>query len=44
MTLKPEEMKKLEIELKLHINKKLFGKGHISEEMFEKAKARILSP
>ena len=38
MTLNPEAMKKVEIELKLHINKKLFEEGHITEEMYTKAK------
>ena len=43
MKLKPEAIKKLEIELKLHINKKLFEKGYITEEMYIKAKQIIIT-
>lgn len=43
MKLKPEAIKKLEIQIKLDINKKLFEKGHITEEMYIKAKQIILA-
>ena len=41
--LKKSAVKKLEIELKLHINKKLYEKGLITEEMYIKAKQMIIS-
>ena len=43
MNTNPEAMKKLEIEIKLNINKKLYEKGHITEEMYNKAKQMIIS-
>lgn len=44
MTLAIDEVKKKQInlEIKLHINQRLYEKGHITEEMFEKAKEKIL--
>ena len=42
MTLDLDAMKKVEIEIKLHINKRLFEKKHITEEMYVKAKQKIL--
>lgn len=35
-------MKQLEKGVKLHINRELFEEGHITKEMFEKAKVLIL--
>ena len=38
-----EKMKEVEIEIKLHINQRLYEKGLITEEMFTEAKNYILS-
>lgn len=43
MKSKAEAMKELEIQTKLHINEVLFEKGHISEEIYKKAKMYLLS-
>ena len=39
----PEAMKELEIQIKLFINRKLYEEGHITEEMYKKAKNIFLS-
>ena len=43
MKLKQDAIKRLEIEVKLDINKKLFEKGYITEEMYIKAKQIIIT-
>ena len=43
MTLAIKDIKEIEMELKLHINKRLYEKGLITEEMYIKAKKIILS-
>jgi hypothetical protein len=43
MDLKPYATKELETQIKLHINEKLYEKGHITEEMYKKAKVFLLS-
>jgi len=43
MLLKPETLKELDTQIKLHINQRLFEKGLITEEMYEKAKNIILT-
>ena len=42
ITIKQAEMKKFENELKILINQRLYDKGHITSEMYSKAKAMIL--
>lgn len=41
MELITERNKEIERELKLHINQQLFDKGHITEDMYNKAKEMI---
>jgi len=43
MVTKPEAIKELDTQIKLHINQRLFEKGLITEEMYEKAKNMILT-
>ena len=43
MTLIIKDTKEIEMELKLHINKRLYEKGLITEEMYIKAKKIILT-
>jgi hypothetical protein len=38
-----KKLKDVEIEIKLHINQRLFEKGLISEEMYSEAKNYILT-
>lgn len=37
-----KKRREIDIEIKLHINKQLFEKGHITEEMYRKATIIIL--
>ena len=38
-----EKMREVEIEIMLHINQRLYEKGHITEEMFSEFKNRVLT-
>lgn len=37
-----EKRREIDMEVKLHINKRLFEKGYITEEMYQKANEIIL--
>ena len=43
MTADRDKLKDVEIEIKLHINQRLYEKGHITEEMYSEAKNYILT-
>ena len=43
MSVKPEAINELEREIKLYINKRLYEKALITEEMYKKAKTIFLS-
>lgn len=38
-----EKMREVEIEIMLHINQRLYEKGHITEEMYSEFKNRVLT-
>lgn len=42
LTISDPQRHEVDIEIKLHINQKLFEKGYITEEMYESAKIIIL--
>lgn len=42
LTINDEKRREIDIEVKLHINKQLFKKGYITEEMYQKANDMIL--
>jgi hypothetical protein len=42
MTLKSDAIRRVEIEIKLHINKRLYEKAYITEEMYIKATQKFL--
>ena len=41
--LKDNEMKELEVQIKLHINERLFAQGFISEDLYNKTKYSLLA-
>lgn len=42
LAISDEKRREIDMEVKLHINKQLFEKGYITEEMYQKANDMIL--